>query len=155
MVLALEKIVTGGQTGVDRAALDAAMAVALPHGGWCPKGRFAENGCIPEKYQLVEADSAAYDVRTEANVIDSDATVILSVVPSLEGGSRLTAELAENHQKPLLKLHAIMGEEVAAESLASFIYEYQVRVLNVAGPRASHEPDVYDFVFGVFMRLLS
>ena len=155
MVSALEKIVTGGQTGVDRAALDAAMALALPHGGWYPKGRFAENGCISKKYQLVETDSAAYDVRTEANVIDSDATVILSVVPSLEGGSRLTAELAENHQKPLLKLHAIMGEEVAAESLAAFIDEYQVRVLNVAGPRASHEPDVYDFVFGVFMRLLS
>ena len=111
----IEKVVSGGQTGADRAALDAAMKLGVPHGGWCPKGRVAENGPIPPEYQLQETDSPAYDVRTEANVVDSDATVIFSVVPTLEGGSRLTADLAERHGKPFLKLHAIMGEEIAAQ----------------------------------------
>ena len=135
--------------------MDAAIAAEMPHGGWCPKGRVAENGPIPDQNQLQETDSPAYDVRTEANVVDSDATVVFSIVPSLEGGSLLTAELAARHEKPLLKLHAIMGEEIAAEGLTAFVKEYQVRVLNVAGPRSTSEPGIYDFVYGVMKKVLA
>jgi predicted Rossmann-fold nucleotide-binding protein len=73
----IERLVSGGQTGVDRAALDVAIACGIPHGGWCPRGRISEAGPIPAHYQLTETDSFKYWVRTERNVIDSDATLIL------------------------------------------------------------------------------
>lgn len=97
----MAKIVSGGQTGADRGGLDAAIYCNMPYGGWCPKGRKAEDGVIPDKYHLQEHASADYLARTEANVVDSDATVIFTM-GVLEGGSKKTAQFAKKHNKPCL-----------------------------------------------------
>ena len=97
----IEKVVSGGQTGVDRAALDVAIYLDIPHGGWCPRGRRAEDGRIPETYQLRETSSRDYASRTEQNILDSDATLIL-YAKKLSGGSGLTLRLAQQHRRPVL-----------------------------------------------------
>lgn len=96
----LEKIVSGGQTGVDRAALDAGLTSGIAVGGWCPAGRRAEDGMIPERYPLLELDSPEYAARTEKNVVDSDATLVLNF-GVLADGTALTVQLARKHRKPL------------------------------------------------------
>src|SRR5688572_80983 len=102
----LNKIISGGQTGADQAALDFALEHGIPHGGWCPKGRLSEDGCIPEKYQLREMPTDAYPARTEKNVLDSDGTVIISISPRLSRGSLLTLKKAQEHGKPVLHLQS-------------------------------------------------
>ena len=116
----------------------------MPHGGWCPKDRRAEDGAIPLHYELQETDSANYLVRTEQNVIDSDGTVVFSIKPILSGGSKKTAEFARNHGKPLLHLHP--GIETPGQALAAFIRTNGIKVLNVAGSRLSGEPRIAEFV---------
>ncbi len=101
MQIRVQKIVSGGQTGVDRAALDAAATLGLQRGGWCPRGRRAEDGVIPRHYPLQETDSPRYDVRTRRNVRDSDATLILHR-GTLRGGTRFTAEYCRQRRKPCL-----------------------------------------------------
>lgn len=135
-------IVSGGQTGVDRTALDWAIGRGVPHGGWCPLGRRAEDGVIPDRYRLRETPSAEYAERTEWNVRDSDATLIVSIGADLEGGSRLTRSLAERLRKPCL--HVARASADAAR-VRDFCITHGVRVLNVAGPRASKEPGVPAF----------
>ena len=138
------KIVSGGQTGADRAALDWALAQNLPCGGWCPKGRKAEDGAIDSKYPLKESSSASYLQRTEWNVRDSDGTVVFSMAPALTGGSMKTVEFARKHGKPWLHLHFEEGK--AVDKLRSFVSDNGIEILNVAGPRASKEPKVGEFV---------
>lgn len=140
------RIVSGGQTGADRAALDWAMARGIPHGGWCPRGRRAEDGTIPPRYRLTETPSGRYVQRTEWNVRDSDGTVILSLAPALTGGSQRTAELARRHGRPWLHLARDAGTPDPGQQLRRFVQEHEIRVLNVAGPRASTEPAVGAFV---------
>ena len=96
------RVVSGGQTGVDRAALDLARELHLPCGGWCPRGRRAEDGVVPARYRLRETPSTAYTQRTEWNVRDADATLILHRGP-LQGGSALTARIARRLRHPLLR----------------------------------------------------
>ncbi len=144
--LILVKIVSGGQTGADRAALNWAMTHGVPHGGWCPQGRKAEDGTIAPGYRLTETPSDSYVQRTEWNVRDSDGTVILSLSRTLTGGSRRTAELAQQHGKPWLHLSKDANTGNAGERLRRFVQEHYIRVLNVAGPRASTEPDIGEFV---------
>ena len=96
-----KKIISGGQAGVDRAALDAAIALNMPHGGWCPRGRLAEDGRISDRYRLRETDSSDYAVRTERNVLDSDATLVLCRGEP-RGGTLLTIRLAQRHGRPHL-----------------------------------------------------
>lgn len=134
------KIVSGGQTGVDRAALDAAMACGLLVGGWCPKARRAEDGPISTHYPLVETPTASYANRTRWNVRDSDATVILYRM-DIQGGTQLTATIARAMQRPLL-IVSINAVE-AARSIADFIHHHDVRCLNIAGPRESEDPGIY------------
>ncbi len=138
------KIVSGGQTGVDRAALDAALALGLPAGGWCPRGRKAEDGVIPQRYPLRELNGG-YLARTERNVVDSDATLILHF-GSLSGGTARTLDFCRRHRQPCL---LIDGEKTppsqAAEEILRFIRKEGVEVLNVAGPRASGEPRAYPY----------
>ena len=97
------KIISGGQTGADRAALDVAIELGVPHGGWIPKGRLTEEGSLPAKYQLKEMPTASYPKRTEQNILDSDGTLIVSH-GNLAGGSALTRKLAKKHQRPWLHI---------------------------------------------------
>jgi hypothetical protein len=144
----LEKLVSGGQTGADRAGLDVAIRHGFPHGGWCPKGRTAEDGVIPAQYHLVETPSASYLQRTERNVRDSDATVIFTIARELSGGSMRTAVFAAKHRKPRIHLaQRALGYEDPALILQRFVEENGIRVLNVAGTRGSKEPDVWQFTF--------
>jgi len=138
------KILSGGQTGADCAALDWAISNGVPHGGWCPKGRKAEAGRIPDVYQLQETASADYWERTEKNVLFSDATVIFTLAVKLGRGSRLTAKLAGEFQKPWLHIHSQTPEP--GKLLAAFICSKRVGRLNVAGSRASTEPEIRKFI---------
>jgi hypothetical protein len=139
----IEKIISGGQTGADRAALDAAIEIDIPHGGWVPKGRLAEDGVIPPSYHLSEMPTDIYVVRTEQNVEGSDGTLILSHGP-LCGGSALTQELAEKHARPCLHidLNRIPAFKAAA-MIAAWVALHPVKTLNVAGPRAGNDPNIY------------
>ena len=133
------KIVSGGQTGVDRAALDLALRLGIPCGGWCPKGRIAEDGVIDSKYPLKETALPEYSQRTEWNVRDSDATLILTKgAPA--GGTALTVECAIKNKKPHFIVD-IMDNEFG-EKVSRWLSSLSVKVLNVAGPRESLEPGV-------------
>jgi hypothetical protein len=147
-----EKIISGGQTGADRAGLDFAIAHGIPHGGWCPRGRLAEDQIIPPHYQLRETHGADSLQRTEWNVRDSDGTVIFSCKTHLSGGSRRTAEFAALQQKPWLHLSRDAEDEAVSE-LKKFLESHPIRILNVAGPRASEEPEIGDFVRQVLEEL--
>ncbi len=138
--LPFPRIVSGGQTGADRAALDFALAHGIAHGGFCPAGRRAEDGRIPDRYTLRELESRNYAVRTEANVRAADATVAFSV-DRPTGGTALTLELAARAGKPHL---LITGEpaEADASRLLFFLRRHAVRTLNVAGPRGSNAPGI-------------
>lgn len=155
MGIAVQKIISGGQTGADRAALDCAIEKGIPHGGWCPKGRRAEDGPIDSRYALVETPTANYIQRTEWNVRDADATVIFSLGDTLSGGSKRTADLAGKHGKPCLHLSKAVDGDKAVRTLLEFLVKHGVRTLNVAGPRASNEPEVGMFVREVLDQTLS
>jgi len=136
----LREIVSGGQTGVDRAALDVAIELGIPHGGWCPAGRRAEDGCIPPRYHLRETPTTDYHVRTARNVNDADATLVLaSGAPS--GGTALTCRLAEACGKPLLVVD--LSQPPVPTAVRRWLAANLVARLNVAGPRESTEPGAY------------
>lgn len=136
----IEKVVSGGQTGVDRAALDAALALDLPCGGWCPRGRRAEDGPIDPRYPLVETASVDYAERTAGNVRDSDGTLVLTRGrPS--GGTALTISVAQRAERPLLVLDLLRDPDPAR--VRQWVRENDVRVINVAGPRESQRPGIH------------
>jgi hypothetical protein len=142
----LKKIVSGGQTGADRAALDFAIKNKIPHGGWVPKGRIAEDGPIAEKYTLEEMPTDSYHARTEQNVIDSDGTVIIIHGP-LTGGSRYTHEMAKQHRKPCLVIDLARTKVYeAGTTIMIWVTGNKISTLNVAGPRASKNRHIYDQV---------
>ena len=133
----LNKIVSGGQTGVDQAALVAAIAMGLDHGGWCPAGRRSERGRIPVVFQLTETFERNYTVRTEKNVIDSDATMIL-FRDELTGGTLLTERLTLKHDRPVLCVDLNNDSfEESIDRIKAWLDRYSVQTLNVAGPRES------------------
>ena len=142
----IQKIISGGQTGADRAALDFAIAHHIPHAGWCPKGRLAEDGAIDARYSLQETTISESEQRTGKNVQDSDGTVIFTISAHLDGGSKTTAEFAHKHGKPWTHLHQADGGDVSGQ-LLRFVDQHHISILNVAGSRASKEPGVYDFVW--------
>jgi hypothetical protein len=142
----IKKLISGGQTGADRAAFDVAIKLNIPHGGWCPRGRLAEDGIIESSYELTETPRAEPVQRTEWNVRDSDGTVIFSISPKLGGGSAWTEAFARQYRKPSLHLSRKRDGEKAKEMLARFLVENKIQILNVAGSRHSEEPDVGDFV---------
>lgn len=160
--LAKVTIVSGGQTGADRAALDFAIEHQLPHAGWCPRGRLAEDGSLGEQYHLRETPSRKYAERTEWNVRDSDATVVFTLEQNASGGTALTLRLAGELGKPVLHLARKADEPAgtaaairrAADELNRFIRQHEVVKLNVAGPRASQSPRVANFVWSVFAAAL-
>lgn len=147
------RIVSGGQTGVDRAALDAALALGIECGGWCPAGRLAEDGAIPAHYPLRDTPTAVFGQRTEWNVRDSDATLILTVgTPT--GGTAHTIVHAQQLGKPYFVLD-IGTAAPSPATVAEWFEGNKVRVLNVAGPRESKAPGVYRAAKAYLMRLLS
>lgn len=152
--MALEKIVSGGQTGVDRAALDAALDCDFPCGGWCPKGRRAEDGRIPDRYPLAERVHGGYPGRTKANVVDSDGTLVISFGKPA-GGTAKTIAFCVEHARPYVLVDAArVSPEQAAQLAAAFVVDHDVRTLNVAGPRASGEKNAYSFALETITLLL-
>jgi hypothetical protein len=147
----IERIVSGGQTGVDRAALDVALELHLPCGGWCPRGRRAEDGRLDARYPLTETPSAAYPQRTEWNVRDSDGTLILAVGP-LRGGTALTRKLALRIGRPFLVID--LARLPVPHALRDWAADNTVRVLNVAGPRESDSPGIYGAAVGFLRQAL-
>ena len=146
---------SGGQTGVDRGALDAALAAGVECGGWCPAGRLAEDGRIPDRYPLRELPSGGYTERTARNVAESDGTLIIAIGEP-QGGTRTTIECCIEQQKPhqLIDARRTSADEGAAIAQA-FIVANGVRVLNVAGPRASEAPAAYDYALALVANLLA
>ena len=136
----MAKIISGGQTGVDRAALDVGLALGLALGGWCPRGRRAEDGRIPDRYPLVETPERNYQARTRRNIEDSDGTLILNL-GTLDGGTALTANHARQIDKPCLVVALEEGIEPA--TFREWLAAHDITVLNVAGPRESKRPGVY------------
>lgn len=135
----LVKLISGGQTGVDRGALDAALGRDFPCGGWCPKGRRAEDGPIPERYPLMELATASYLARTHRNVADADGTLILAA-GALTGGTRATEKHARKTGKPCLTMDP--ADKTALGSVRNWLDSEDVRILNVAGPRESSCPGI-------------
>jgi len=157
----ITKIVSGGQTGADSGGIDAAIHCKVPHGGWCPQGRRAENGVISDKYQLKETSSSGYLPRTEQNVIDSDATLIFTI-GKLSGGSLKTMEFAQKHKKPVLRID--IGE-YSRKDTVNFIlrwFEGDVTmptparncIMNVAGQRESKAPGIQEKVKAIMIDVL-
>jgi hypothetical protein len=139
----IEKFISGGQTGADRAALDVAIRLGIPHGGWTPKGRLAEDGPIHERYHLQEMPTESYPARTEQNVIDSDGTLIIAR-GQLTGGSDYTRKMTLKHRKQLLGIDLNLISHFDGASLAaSWIKLQRVKILSVAGPRASKDREIY------------
>lgn len=146
----LVKIVSGGQTGADIAALDVALRHDFPHGGWCPKGRKSLDGPIPSRYLLTETPSSSYLQRTEWNVRDSDGTAVFTLAPEATGGSFKTIQFARKHRRPALHLSRLgIGYSDPALLLQKFVDEHKIEKLNVAGSRESKEPGIHAWVMEV------
>ncbi len=150
----IEKVVSGGQTGVDRAALDAAIDAGVGCGGWCPRGRRAEDGIIPERYPLKQTLGPSYFERTRRNVADSDGTLVLaSGAPA--GGTLATVGHANRIGKPVLVVDPHDGDgEARLDGIIDWLDAHRIRVLNVAGPRESGRPGIYDDARSLMARLL-
>lgn len=150
--LMIDKIVSGGQTGADRAGLDAAIESGVEYGGWAPKGRKAEDGLVPDKYHLTELKKGGYPKRTEQNVVDSDGTVIFSF-GKLTGGSLLTRRFAGEYNRPHLHIDLDVVENPVS-LLQDWLIDRDVKVLNVAGQRASQAPGIYERVKSILRLVL-
>lgn len=153
-MITLARIVSGGQTGVDRGALDAALAATFPCGGWCPEGRMAEDGAIPPHYPLTELPGADYKQRTKRNVMDSDGTLVI-YFGELSGGTEKTVRYCEELRKPVLVLDGdtLAPEEIAAMA-SEFVIANKIATLNVAGPRESTHAGAADYSRRTVSRLL-
>lgn len=150
----INKIISGGQAGADRAGLDVAIVLEIPHAGWCPADREAEDGRIPDCYNLNETDSSNHNVRTEMNVRDSNGTIVFSFGKPV-GGSELTIRLAEKHKKPCLHidLESVKTAD-CVKRIRGWLKEHKVKVLNIAGSRESRNPGIYKKVKDVLIEAL-
>jgi len=146
----ITKIISGGQTGADRAALDSAIKHGIPHGGWIPKGRLAKDGSLSVKYKLKEMPTSSYPAQTEQNVIDSDGTLIISR-GKRGGGADLTQKLAIKHGRPWLHIDLNQKKDHtdAAAKIKEWIVQEEIEVIHVAGPRASKDPHIYNKVMEI------
>ena len=150
-MLTVKKIVSGGQTGVDRGALDAALKLGIPCGGWCPKGRRAVDGVISERYPLNETESSNYSVRTRLNIRDSDGTLVINR-GVLEGGTAYTVEIAAKLEKPCLVVDA--DDPWTVEKIRDWLVGSNIEILNVAGPREEKRPGISEQTFNLLLKLV-
>jgi hypothetical protein len=149
----LKKVISGGQTGVDRAGLDSALQAGITIGGYCPKGRLSEDGSIPEIYPLEELPTSQYQARTEKNVTASDGTLIINK-GELTNGTKLTYDFTVKYLKPCLIVQLDDNQTDPAQ-VVRWIEGQQIRVLNVAGPRESKHPDgIYQEAFHYLLRII-
>jgi hypothetical protein len=149
------KILSGGQTGVDRAALDAALDLGVSCGGYCPLGRKAEDGAIPKKYPLQTLASARYRDRTLKNLLEAEATIIF-FNKAMRGGTQLTAQMCRKNNKRFISIDADhLDQHKAADLLQSFIDTHHPDSINVAGPRKSQWPGGYDYAYQVLHTVLT
>ncbi len=138
------RIISGGQTGVDRSALDFAMSRGIEHGGWVPKGRKAEDGPLPPAYDVMETRTAHYAERTRKNVLDSDGTLLIHE-GRVSGGTALTRSIALSTGKPFFAVDIARTKTLdATKEIRLWIRENRIAVLNVAGPRESQRPGIYE-----------
>jgi len=151
--MAIEKVISGGQTGADIAGIDAAIACSVPYGGWLPKGRKTENGPVPKAYtEFLEMSRGGYPKRTEQNVKDSDGTVIFTY-GKLAGGSSLTKNFSVKNKKPWRHIDLDEVQNPAAK-IKDWIIEWDIKVLNIAGKSANKAPGIYDRVKTIIMEVL-
>ena len=149
------KIISGGQTGVDRAALDVALKHRIKCGGWCPAGRLDENGKIPDRYPLKELKKGGNEERTLQNVRDSDGTIVI-YFHELEGGTAYTIGCCIEDRQPHRLIDAAKySPEDAATLMVAFVVDHEIETLNVAGPRESEWKGAYNYAFRAMDVLLS
>ena len=146
------KIISGGQTGADRAALDAALKLGISCGGYCPKGRKSEDGVIPEKYPLTETATANYPERTALNVRNSDGTLILTI-DAADRGTSLTIDLCKRYDKPCVVIN--LFDEKPETDIREWLHQNNVSVLNVAGNRESISPGIHDKAYEFLMQVFN
>ncbi len=139
-------IISGGQTGVDRAALDFALNYGIPCGGWCPKGRIAEDGIIPEKYPLKETETKDYAQRTYRNVKNADGIIVL-IRNNIDRGTGTTIDFAEQLDKPLYLVHLTMNIQDQQLGVFNWFIDNKIKKLNIAGPKESHSPGIYKLTY--------
>ena len=150
----IEKIISGGQTGADQGALDAAIKLGIPHGGWVPKGRLTEDGSISDKYNLIEMPTDSYPDRTKKNIRESDGTLILSH-GMITGGSEYTQNMALKYGKPMVHIDlSNVTPFDAAVLINNWIVDYEIKTLNVAGPRASKDSKIYQSTLDIIESVL-
>ena len=155
MMMALKKIISGGQTGADRGGLEAAIALGIPHGGYCPRGRLAEDGFIPHKYELTETTSRDYPDRTMRNIAAADATlIVVNSFVAAGPGSRLTIDMAMRVRKPCMTVELSKGRKTAASRVRGWLRRLRVETLNVAGSRESTAPGIEKAVRDLLIEVL-
>lgn len=142
MILNKITIISGGQSGVDRAALDFALKNNIKCGGWCPLGRIAEDGYIENKYPLVETSTSDYNQRTRKNIEDSDGTLVL-YSDFIDSGTILTKDICMELGKPFLEINLVTTSKFNVSTLAFWLKDNNISILNIAGPRESSSPDIY------------
>src|SRR3990167_7804675 len=162
MINFIKKIISGGQTGVDRAALDVAIFLNIPHGGWCPYGRLAEDGLISQHYRVKETPAPTiqenqdptfiYKKRTLLNVQDSDGTLIL-IKQAPMAGTLYTIEMAKKFKKPYLIVNLLRQDTI--DSISHWISKNNIVELNIAGPRASESSGIYELAYQFLHKALS
>lgn len=138
-MIRITHIISGGQTGVDRAALDFSIEMDIPHSGFCPNGRWAEDGIIDKRYQLTETQEEDPKFRTKLNVINSDATLI--IFDSKDEGTQLTIDLCSEFQKPIFIIE--LSKKHSKTAFQNCLDLPDISRLNIAGPRESNNPGIY------------
>ncbi len=150
--MAPQLILSGGQTGVDRAALDWAISRGIAHGGWCPSGRTAQDGPLPERYKLKETEATGYSQRTRMNVREADATLIIHYGPLL-GGTRLTCRFANEMKKPFRLMDLSKDWASQSTQIQAWWTELNLHSLNVAGPSEERVPGIYALTMNLLQQL--
>lgn len=156
MTFLVRKIVSGGQTGVDRAALDFALSAGIPCDGWCPAGRISEDGTIPLRYPLTETGTSGYPERTRKNITHSDGTLILTLHHKMDRGTVLTRKLCEMEARPCLIIEMTDDIYLARKNISEWMLRHSIVTLNIAGCRESFCPGIRScterFLRDIFIR---